>query len=74
MIVTKKPAKHQKFIEFLVHHNLSVRQFTKMLNEKGFTNYTYSSVLRKLKGETSLNYDDIVVFCEVLATNESVFF
>ena len=47
--------------------------FTEILNNKGYE-YKYASVLRKINGTTKLDYDDIVIFSEVLGVDETIFF
>lgn len=69
---TKKP-KFPKFVGHLYSNGLDVKTFTEILNNKGHE-YKYASVLRKINGTTKLDYDDIVIFSEVLGVDETIFF
>lgn len=69
---TKKP-KFPKFVGHLHSNGLDVKMFTEILNNKGYE-YKYASVLRKINGTTKLDFDDIVVFSEVLGVDETIFF
>ena len=68
----KKP-KFPKFMGLLSSRGMDIKMFTEMLNNKGY-NYKYATVLRKLKGESNLTYDDIVIFSKVMGVDETIFF
>lgn len=69
---TKKP-KFPKFMGLLSSRGMDVKMFTEVLNNKGY-DYKYATVLRKLNGETSLHYDDIIIFSKVMNVDETIFF
>lgn len=70
--VTKEP-KFPKFIGHLHSKGIDTKTFTAILNNKGY-DYKYHTVLRKLNGETNLNFEDIIVFSKVVDVEESIFF
>jgi len=69
---TREP-KFPKFVGHLHSKGIDVRTFTSILNNKGY-DYKYHTVLRKLNGESKLNFDDIVVFSDVMEVDETIFF
>lgn len=71
---TLEKPKFPKFMARLTENGLDVKMFTTVLNNKGYTDYKYHTVLRKLNGETKLHFEDIVIFSEVLGVEESIFF
>jgi len=71
--VADKP-KFPKFMGYLYSQGLNMKMFTGMLNNKGYDQYNYNNVRRKLNGESDLNYDDIIIFSHVLGVEESIFF
>lgn len=68
-----KQPKFPKFIGHLSSRGMDVKTFTTVLNNKGY-DYKYPTVRRKLNGESPLDFDDIVVFSEVMEVEESIFF
>lgn len=68
-----KEPKFPKFIGHLHSKGLDMKTFTFILNNKGY-DYKYHTVRRKLNGESSLDFEDIVVFSEVMDVDESIFF
>lgn len=74
MTHTKEKPKFPKFMGHLYSNGMDVKIFTNILNNKGYDRYKYHTVLRKLKGESALNYDDIIIFSKVLGVEESIFF
>lgn len=71
---TLEKPKFPKFMAHLYANGMDVKILTGMLNNKGYEEYKYHTVLRKLNGESKLNYDDIVIFSKVLGVEESIFF
>lgn len=71
---TLEKPKFPKFMAHLYANGMDVKVFTAILNNKGYEKYKYHTVLRKLNGESSLHYEDIVIFCKVLGLEESIFF
>lgn len=74
MIGTKEKPKFPKFIGHLHSKGLDVKSFTAILNNKGYDQYKYHTVLRKLNGESPLTFEDIIIFSSVLEVEESIFF
>jgi len=72
MQATREP-KFPKFVGHLHSKGVDVRTFTSILNNKGH-DYKYHTVLRKLNGESKLNFEDIVIFSEVMEVDETIFF
>ena len=68
----KKP-KFPKFIGHLHSKGLDMKTFTQVLNNKGY-DYGYHTVRRKLNGETSLDFEDIIIFAKSVEVDESIFF
>lgn len=68
-----KEPKFPKFIGHLHSKGLDMKSFTMVLNNKGY-DYKYPTVRRKLIGETSLDYEDIIIFSKVVEVDESIFF
>lgn len=68
----KKP-KFPKFIGHLHSKGLDMKTFTLVLNNKGY-DYKYHTVRRKLIGESSLDFEDIIIFSRAVDTEESIFF
>ena len=73
MATSAKKPKFPKFMGLLSSRGMDVKMFTEVLNNKGY-DYKYITVLRKLNGETSLHYDDIVIFSKVMGVDETIFF
>jgi len=73
MTTIEKP-KFPKFMAHLTANGLDVKTLSSILQNKGYNQYKYHTVLRKLNGTSSLHYDDIVVFSRVLEVEESIFF
>jgi len=73
MTTTITKPKFPKFIGHLYSQGIDMKIFTEMLQNKGH-DYKYHTVRRKLSGESSLNYEDIIIFAEVAGTEESIFF
>lgn len=71
--IMKKP-KFPKFMLLLYSEGVDIKTFVKMLEKEGYTEYNYSNVRKKLKGESALNWDDIIIFSKVMNTDESIFF
>lgn len=65
--------KFPKFMAYLAEKGMDVEVLTMMLNNKGY-DYKYMTVLRKLKGETKLYWEDIVAFADASGASESIFF
>lgn len=74
MIKLADKPKFPKFIGHLHSKGLNIKAFTRILYNKGYDQYNYNNVRRKLKGESDLNYDDMIVFARVLDVEESIFF
>jgi len=74
MSQTIEKPKFPKFMAHLYSNGMDVKVLTSILNNKGYEQYKYHTVLRKLNGESRLNYDDIIIFSEVLDVDESIFF
>lgn len=53
---------------------MNIKDFVKLLNENGYNQYNYNLVRRKLRGDSPLEYDDIIVFSKVMGVEESIFF
>jgi len=70
---TREP-KYPKFVGHLHSKGIDVKTFTSILNNKGHNQYKYHTVLRKLNGESKLDFDDIVIFSEVMEVDETIFF
>jgi len=70
---TTKAPKFPKFMGLLSSKGMDVKVLTEVLNNKGYE-YKYATVLRKLNGEVNLNYNDIVIFSEVMEVDETIFF
>lgn len=66
--------KFPKFMALLYSQGMDVKNFTSHLKERGYEQYNYNNVRRKLRGDSALDWDDIVVFSEVMDANESIFF
>lgn len=69
--------KHPKFPRFmseLAFKGLTVKDFAELLQQRGYKEYNYNLVRRKLRGDSSLDYEDIIIFSEVLGVEESIFF
>lgn len=73
MTTKTKIPKFPKFMGLLSSKGMDVKTLVEVLNNKGYE-YKYATVLRKLNGETSLHYDDIIAFSKVMDADESVFF
>lgn len=73
MITKTNEPKFPKFMGLLSSRGMDVKMLTEVLNNKGH-DYKYATVLRKLNGETSLHYDDIVIFSQVMGVDETIFF
>lgn len=71
--MTLKENKFHSFMVALFDKGYDIKSFTKKLNNDGHE-YKYATVRRKLKGETFLTYDDIVIFSDSLGVDESIFF
>ena len=68
-----KEPKFPKFIGHLSSKGLDIKSFTEILGNEGYS-YKYHTVRRKLIGESSLDYEDIIIFSKVLNVDESIFF
>lgn len=66
--------KFPKFMALLYSRGSNVKDFTNLLIEKGYTEYNYNLVRRKLRGDSALDWEDIKVFSEILDSDESIFF
>lgn len=71
--IMKNP-KFPKFMSVLYSRGLDIKAFVDLLNEEGYGEYNYNNVRKKLRGDSSLNYDDIVTFSKVMRVEESIFF
>lgn len=71
--IMKKP-KFPRFMSLLYSKGLDVKGFTKILNDAGYEQYNYNNVRKKLRGDSSLEYEDIIVFAKVMNEEESIFF
>lgn len=71
--IMKKP-KFPKFMSVLYSKGLDIKAFVALLNEAGYEEYNYNNVRKKLRGDSALNYDDIIIFSKVMLVEESVFF
>lgn len=65
--------KFPKFMGHLESRGMNIKILTEVLNNKGHE-YKYNTVRRKLRGDSDLNYDDIIIFADVLGVEESIFF
>lgn len=61
-------------MSLLYSKGLDVKGFTKILNDAGYEQYNYNNVRKKLRGDSSLEYEDIIVFAKVMNEEESIFF
>lgn len=68
-----KEPKFPKFIGLLHSKGIDLKTFTSILNNKGYS-YQYPTVLRKLNGTSRLDFEDIVIFAEVMEVDETIFF
>lgn len=73
MTINKKP-KFPKFTGHLYAQGLNIKLFAEMLRNKGYQNYNYNNVRKKIKGESALEYEDMIVFSRVLGVDETIFF
>lgn len=71
--IMKNP-KFPKFMSLLYSKGLDVKEFTKILIDSGYQQYNYNNVRRKLRGDSSLDFEDIVIFSRVMNVEESIFF
>lgn len=71
--IMKKP-KFPKFMLLMYSEGIDIKAFVRMLEKEGYTEYNYNNVRKKLKGESALNWDDIITFSKVMNTDESIFF
>ncbi|MGF9978716.1 hypothetical protein [Viridibacillus arvi] len=71
--IMKKP-KFPKFMSLLYSRGLDIKEFTKILIDSGYHQYNYNNVRKKLRGDSSLDFEDIVVFSRVMNVKESIFF
>lgn len=71
--MTSEP-KFPKFIGHLSSKGLDMKKFTNVLKDEGYEKYQYHTVRRKLNGESTLHFDDIVIFSKVMDVDESIFF
>lgn len=71
--IMKNP-KFPKFMSVLYSRGLDIKAFVDLLNEAGYEEYNYNNVRKKLRGDSSLNYDDILIFSKVMEVEESIFF
>lgn len=71
--IMKKP-KFPKFMSLLYSKGLDVKEFTKILIDSGYHQYNYNNVRKKLRGDSSLDFEDIVIFSRVMGVKESIFF
>ena len=69
-----KNPKFPKFMSLLYSKGLDVKEFTKILIDSGYQQYNYNNVRRKLRGDSSLDFEDIVIFSRVMNVEESIFF
>lgn len=73
MTTLEKP-KFPKFMAHLTANGLDMKLVSEILQNKGYKQYKYHTVLRKLNGTSSLNYEDIIIFSEVLDLDVPIFF
>ena len=66
--------KFPRFMALLYSRGSNVKEFTDLLISEGYDEYNYNLVRRKLRGDSALEWDDIIVFCKVIGVNESIFF
>lgn len=71
--IMKKP-KFPKFMSVLYSKGLDIKAFVTLLNEAGYEEYNYNIVRKKLRGDSSLNFEDIIIFSKVMKVEESIFF
>lgn len=71
--IMKNP-KFPKFMSLLYSRGLDVKEFTKILIDSGYQQYNYNNVRKKLRGDSSLDFEDIVIFSRVMNVEESIFF
>lgn len=72
-MIAEKP-KFPKFTGHLYSQGLNIKMFAELLRNKGYDKYNYNNVRKKIKGESDLNYDDIIIFSQVLGVDETIFF
>lgn len=58
----------------LYSNGMNIKTFSQLLNQKGYKEYNYSNVRKKLRGDSDLNWDDIIVFSEVMNVSVNIFF
>lgn len=74
MIQTENKPKFPKFVGYLHSQGLNIKMFAEILENKGYSQYNYNNVRKKIRGDADLNYDDIIIFSEVLNVGEDIFF
>lgn len=66
--------KFPKFMGLIYSKGMNIKDFVKLLHEKGYEEYNYNLVRRKLRGDSPLEYEDIIIFSKVMGVEESIFF
>lgn len=74
MIRDVKRLKYPNFMGHIYSQGYNIKTFTEMLRSKGYSNYNYNLVRRKLRGESDLTFEDIMIFSKVTNTEPSIFF